>query len=619
MCGILGFASKKLIKNKDELTLGIDRLNHRGPDDTGEWWSKDGHVGFAHKRLSIVDLTIKGHQPMVNSTGRYTIVFNGEIYNYLELFEKLSLIGYEFKSKTDTEVILAAYIEWGEKCPIFLNGMFAFSIYDSVKKIIFVSRDRAGEKPLYYQFNNGVFRFASELKALLINQSLSQKTNLQALDCFLSMGFVPGRRCILDGFNKLPAAHNLIFNMEDSTISINRYWDLPSCDNHNYSKQSLSGELEVLLENSVKRQLSADVPVGILLSGGVDSSLITAMASRHSNQLKTFTVRFPDQKDFDETIHARRISEHFGTEHFELEALPVDTDFLFKLARQFDEPIIDSSIIPMFMVSELVQKHCKVVLGGDGGDELFGGYEHYSRLLWIKKYSKFIPESIQKSAILIADKAMPIGMKGKNWISSFNYNLNTEVPLIANYFDRKYREQLMRSFFLDWELSADDIRSNLTPKNKELLQRATRMDFYNYLAEDILVKVDRASMANSLEVRAPFLDKNLIEFAFNRVPSNFKATTVDKKILLKNLAIRILPKNFEANRKQGFSIPINDWLNKGKFREFFDNILLDSNCIFDKKSVEKLFRYQDMGFNNGERLFALLMFELWRREYKVSF
>lgn len=619
MCGILGFASTKFIRNKDELTHGISCLNHRGPDDTGEWWSEDGRIGFAHKRLSIVDLSKKGHQPMLNSTGQYTIVFNGEIYNYHELYEKLSLIGYEFKSKTDTEVILAAYIEWGEKCPIFLNGMFAFSIYDSLKKILFISRDRVGEKPLYYHFNNGDFRFASELKALINDQSLPRKINLKALDCYLSMGFVPGERCILDGFNKLPAAHNLIFNIEDSTISIDRYWDLPEMDNLESNNHSLSEELEVLLNNSVKRQLYADVPVGVLLSGGVDSSLITAIASRYSSQLKTFTVRFPDQEDFDETIHARKISNYFCTDHFELEALPVDTDFLIKLARQFDEPIIDSSIIPMCMVSELVQKHCKVVLGGDGGDELFGGYEHYSRLLWMNKYSKFIPQSIQKSAALIAEKTMPIGMKGKNWINSFKYDLNTEVPLIASYFDRIYREKLLRGSFLDWESSSENIRSNLMPKNIELLQRATRMDFCNYLTEDIMVKVDRASMLNSLEVRAPFLDKNLIEFAFSRVPSDLKATSVDKKILLKNLAQRILPKDFEANRKQGFSIPINYWLKKGKFRDFFNNILLDSNCIFDRKSIEKLFKYQDIGFNNGERLFALLMFELWRMEYKVSF
>ena len=619
MCGILGFASSKFIKNKDELTNGIGCLNHRGPDDTGEWWSEDGRIGFAHKRLSIVDLSKKGHQPMLNTTGQYTIVFNGEIYNYYELFEKLSLIGYEFKSKTDTEVILAAYIEWGTKCPIFLNGMFAFSIYDSLKKILFISRDRVGEKPLYYHFNNGDFRFASELKALINDQSLPRKINLKALDCYLSMGFVPGERCILDGFNKLPAAHNLIYNIEDSTISIDRYWELPVMDNLESNKHFLSEELEVLLNNSVKRQLSADVPVGVLLSGGVDSSLITAIASRHSKQLKTFTVRFPDQADFDETIHARKISNHFCTDHFELEASPIDTDFLFKLAKQFDEPIIDSSIIPMYMVSELVQKHCKVVLGGDGGDELFGGYEHYSRLLWINKYSKFIPQSIQKSAALLAEKTMPIGMKGKNWIYSLKYDLDTEVPLIASYFERIYREKLLGGSFLDWESSAENIRSNLIPQNKELLQRATRMDFCNYLTEDILVKVDRASMLNSLEVRAPFLDKNLIEFAFNKVPSDLKATSLDKKILLKNLAHRILPKDFEANRKQGFSIPINYWLKKGKFRDFFNNILLDSNCIFDRKSVEKLFKYQDMGFNNGERLFALLMFELWRMEYKVSF
>ena len=619
MCGILGFASQNVIKDREKLLLGSKLLHHRGPDDSGEWLSGDGCVGFAHNRLSIVDISANGHQPMSSANGDLKIIFNGEIYNYIELSKTLSNKGYKFHSKTDTEVILAAYMEWGEECTTFLNGMFAFAIYDSIKKILFISRDRAGEKPIYYQFSNSVLRFASELKGLLDDNSLERKINKESLDCFLSMGFVPGDRCILEGFKKLPAAHSLVFSLEDSNISIKKYWELPVNQKNNLSEIALTEELEELLDNSVKLQLLADVPVGVLLSGGVDSSLITAMASRHTNHLKTFNVRFPGQGRFDETKHARRVSQHFSTEHIELEASPIDVDVLLKLARQFDEPIVDSSMIPMFMVSELVQQHCKVVLGGDGGDELFGGYEHYSRLLWMNKYYKFIPLFLRQSAALLSDKTMPIGMKGKNWIQSLRYDLNTEVPLIASYFDPMNRRKLMQGTFPNLPIVAEDILRSLTPQNKELLQRSTRMDFNNYLTEDILVKVDRASMLNSLEIRAPFLDKNLIEFAFKKVPSSLKATSKNKKILLKNLTQRVLPSDFDSNRKQGFSIPINDWLKKGKFRDFFYNVLLDPQTIFDKKTIERLFQYQDMGFNNGERLFALLMFELWRREYKISF
>ena len=618
MCSILGFASQNVIKNRKELLLGSKRLHHRGPDDSGEWLSDDGRVGFAHNRLSIVDLSSKGHQPMFNVNNNLVIIFNGEIYNHIELSKILLDKGYKFKSQTDTEVILSAYLEWGEECVSFFNGMFAFAIYDLVKQNIFIARDRAGEKPLYYHHKNGFFRFSSELKGLLEDKSLPRKIDNDALDSFLTMGFVAGEKCILDGFNKLPAAHSLTFNLDSNNISVKKYWELPVNQSSNHSELSLVEELEGLLDNSVKLQLSADVPVGVLLSGGVDSSLITAIASRHIKNLKTFNVRFPGQGKFDETEYARKISNHFGTEHIELEASQVDVDMLIKLARQFDEPIVDSSMIPMFMVSELVQKHCKVVLGGDGGDELFGGYEHYSRLLWMDKYYKFIPLFLRQAAVLMSDKTMPLGMKGKNWIQSLRYDLNTEVPLIANYFDSINRKKLMQSTFSNWPLVAEGILNSQIPHNKDLLQRLTRMDFHNYLTEDILVKVDRASMLNSLEIRAPFLDKNIIEFAFKKVPSSLKATSKNKKILLKSLTRQILPTDFDSNRKQGFSIPINEWLKKGKFRDFFYNILLDPQTIFDRKTVEKLFKYQDMGFNNGERLFALLMFELWRREYKIS-
>jgi len=619
MCSILGFASQNVIKNRKELLLGSKRLHHRGPDDSGEWLSDDGRVGFAHNRLSIVDLSSKGHQPMFNVNNNLVIIFNGEIYNHIELSKILLDKGYKFKSQTDTEVILSAYLEWGEECVSFFNGMFAFAIYDLVKQNIFIARDRAGEKPLYYHHKNGFFRFSSELKGLLEDKSLPRKIDNDALDSFLTMGFVAGEKCILDGFNKLPAAHSLTFDLDSNNISVKKYWELPVNVISNSSELSLVEELDHLLDNSVKSQLLADVPVGILLSGGIDSSLITAVASRHRDHIKTFNVRFPGQGKYDEAKYARKISQHFGTEHIELEASTVDEELLIRLARQFDEPIVDSSMIPMFLVSELVQQHCKVVLGGDGGDELFGGYEHYSRLLWMNKYFKFMPLFLRQSAATISSKTMPLGMKGRSWIQSLRYNLKTEVPLIANYFDPSYRKKLMNGVSPDWQIVGEDILRVRTPKHTDLLQRSTRMDFCNYLTEDILVKVDRASMLNSLEIRAPFLDKNLIEFAFKKVPSCLKATSQNKKIILKTLSRKILPVDFDINRKQGFSIPINDWLKKGKFRDFFNNVLLDPQTIFDRKIVEELLKYQDMGFNNGEKLFALLMFELWRREYQVSF
>ncbi len=621
MCGILGFASCTHSIDKDKLAKNINLLSHRGPDDSGIWESSDGKVGFAHNRLSIIDLSSNGHQPMMDVSGRLTIIFNGEIYNYQKLFKTLS-IDYKFNSKTDTEVILAAYTKWGVECVSHLDGMFAFAIYDSTQKSIFISRDRAGEKPLFYRYNENTLTFASELKSLLDFESSEAIISRESLDCYLGMGFVPKDRCILKGFNKLPAAHSLLFDLQSNELKVWRYWSVSkiaqSLNTNNSPKKDLVSELEVLLEDSICRQMIADVPVGVLLSGGVDSSLITAIAARNTEQLKTFTVRFPNSGKLDETKHARLIAKKFNTEHTELDASSVEPDLLIKLARQFDEPIVDSSMIPTFLVSQLVQKHCKVVLGGDGADELFGGYEHYSRLLTMEKYARFVPKLVRSRISSFAEKNIPIGTKARSWLLGFDYDISNGVPLIANYFDPTARSSLMYGKFDHWDTVSEEILRANTFRQGDLIQRATMMDFNNYLTEDILVKVDRSSMLASLEVRAPFLDRRIIEFAFGKVPSSLKATENNKKILLKIVATKILPTEFDKQRKQGFSVPINAWLKEGNFREFFYDILLDPQSIFDKNTTIDLLKGHDKGRNNGERLFALVMFELWRREYKVS-
>jgi asparagine synthase (glutamine-hydrolysing) len=378
----------------------------------------------------------------------------------------------------------------------------------------------------------------------------------------------------------------------------------------------LVDELEWLLEDSVRRQLVADVPVGVLLSGGVDSSLITAMAVRSSSHIKTFTIGFPGHGSMDETEHARLIARHFGTEHIELVAQPTTADLIPLLAAQFDEPMVDSSMIPTFLVSQLVREHCTVALGGDGGDELFGGYGHYSRLLWMEERLGRIPLPLRKAISFGAEK-LPVGLKGRNWLQGLGVDFQQGLPLIASYFDVTNRRQLMAKH-VGWELVAESIYNDRIPSHRDLLQRATRMDFQDYLAEDILVKVDRASMLNSLEVRAPLLDYRLIEFAFGKVPSHLKSTSQDKKILLKRLTAKVLPPEFDRQRKQGFSIPLAEWLKEGPFLRLFQEVLLDEGCIFDRRAVSALLKGQARGYNNGERLFALVLFELWRREYSIT-
>jgi asparagine synthase (glutamine-hydrolysing) len=621
MCGLVGITSSAPVASRTWLVAGRDAMTHRGPDDAGEWWSADGRVGLAHRRLSIVDLSPGGHQPMRDNARGLTIVFNGEIYNFRELRAELEQRGYVFHSQSDTEVLLAAYDVWGANCLARLNGMFAFALYDERQQTVFLARDRVGEKPLFYHLARGTLHFASELKALFADPCLPRRIDPESLDCYLAMGYVPGDRCILQGYNKLPPAHALIFDLKSGTAKVWRYWQVPDftpvAAAGQVNELGLLDELEALLEDSVRKQLVADVPVGVLLSGGVDSSLITAMAVRASTKVKTFTIGFPGHGSLDETEHARLIARHFSTDHTELVAQPTTADLIPRLAWQFDEPMVDSSMIPTFLVSQLVRQHCTVALGGDGGDELFGGYGHHSRLLWMQKRLALAPFPLRAVVAAAAERMLPVGLKGRNWLQGLGVDLKCGLPLIANYFDASTRRQLM-SHQDGWALAAEQIRRGRVPAHTDLLQRVTRMDFQDYLAEDILVKVDRASMMNSLEVRAPMLDYRLIEFAFAKVPSHLKATPQDKKILLKRLTSRVLPPEFDRQRKQGFSIPLADWLRAGPFRELFHQVLLDEQCSFDRDTVLGLLKGQDLGRSNGERLFALVLFELWRREYGIA-
>ncbi len=620
MCGLIGIASIEYIKQRSWLTAGRDAMRHRGPDDAGEWWSGDGRVGLGHRRLSIIDLSSSGHQPMIDRTGELAIAFNGEIYNFADLRTTLEGAGVSFNSHSDTEVLLAAYRIWGEDCLSRLNGMFAFAIYDARCGTLFLARDRAGEKPLYYHVATGTLSFASELKALMHNPRIERRIDAAGLDCFLGMGYVPGNESILAHVHKLPPAHAMRFNLASGKLDLWRYWSLPVAPKPQApaDEDALCAELETLLGNSVRRQLVADVPVGILLSGGLDSSIVTALAAAARSQVKTFTVRFPGAGRLDESEHARRVAEHFGTDHSTLDGEPSTVELLPCLARQFDEPMNDSSMVPTFLVSQLIRKHCTVALGGDGGDELFGGYTHYDRMLKLQERFGVIPRALRGLVASAGSALLPVGFRGRNWVQALSTDFQREVPLVASYFDHSARKGLLGSGFPGLGATERTWLASL-PTGADLLDRATRLDFGSYLAEDILVKVDRTSMLNSLEIRAPMLDIGVVEFAFGCVPSRLKASSGSRKILLQRLARKLLPPSFDTTRKQGFSIPIANWLESGPWLEFFRQVLLDSSQdIFNRACVEKLFQGQANGRSNGERLFGLVMFELWRREYAAT-
>jgi asparagine synthase (glutamine-hydrolysing) len=620
MCGIVGFASISAAPT-DWLQTGRDALQHRGPDDAGLWLSPDARVGLAHRRLAIIDLSPGGHQPMLDAGGTCAIVYNGEIYNYRELKAELAAKGHSFRTQSDTEVVLAAYREWGSDCLARLNGMFALALYDTARKQLLLARDRAGEKPLFYRLDRGQLRFASELKALLADPAAPRRIDPTALDCYLAIGYVPGERCLLEGYNKLPPAHAMLFDCATGAAKVWRYWDLPvlhpASGSGELDETALLDEFEALLADAVGHQLVADVPVGILLSGGVDSSLITAMATRASSRVKTFTVGFAGFERYDESAHARLVADHFGTEHIELQAGDADASLLPMLARQYDEPIIDSSMIPTYLVSQLVRQHCTVALGGDGGDELFGGYPHYSRLALARQRLGWIPRPVRRAAAGLGGYLLPVGFKGRNWLQALGADWNGGLPLVAAHFDQRSRLALLGGS-RGASNTAEQIMAQRSSRARDLVDRATRTDFSNYMSEDILVKVDRASMLSSLELRAPLLDYRIVEFAFGRVPTHLKATTLDRKILLKRLAERVLPPAFDRKRKQGFSVPLASWLKQGSWRELFHSVLGDPNGLFQRSATQGLLQGQDAGRQNYERLFGLVLFELWRREYRCT-
>lgn len=617
MCGVIGVAGRSSTSDRRWVAAGRDALAHRGPDDAGLWTSPDAMVTFGHRRLSIIDLSAGGHQPMLEGDD-LAIAYNGEIYNFQSLRAELESHGQSFRSRSDTEVILKAYRQWGRRFLERLHGMFALALYDVANRVLILARDRAGEKPLFYRQHGTELRFASELKGLLADPALDRRVDRSALDQYLTMGFAPGSTCLAAGFAKLAPAHAMAFDVDKGTAEIWRYWAPPASPGANAASPSeLLTHLEAKLEAAVTRQMVADVPVGVLLSGGVDSSLITALAARASSRLKTFTVSFPGHGSLDESSHARLIAKHFETDHVELEANAASTDLLSVLAAQFDEPINDSSMLPTYLVTQAVRKECTVALSGDGGDELFAGYGHHSRLASLQSQLGQIPLGLRRVAARSAMALIPDGSPGRNWARAIGTDFDREVPLVALYFDRAARRRLLPDLSEvgttpDAPAGCDD------GQVASFLDHVIRCDFATYLPDDILVKVDRAAMANSLETRAPFLDTPVIEFAFGQVPIAAKGGPGARKTILKELAAKILPPTFDRQRKQGFSIPIDSWLASGPFRSFCREVLLDPAATFDRRAVQGLLDRQDRGYRNGDRLFGLVQFELWRRHYSFS-
>jgi asparagine synthase (glutamine-hydrolysing) len=555
---------------------------------------------------------------MADSAGELEIILNGEIYNYRELRDELRGRGHQFRTNSDTEVLLEAYREWGTSCLDHLLGMFAFGLYDSRKGTVLLARDRAGEKPLFYTCAKGELSFASELKGMLRDPRASRTVNLAALNHYLAYGYVPSSFCILEGFHKLPPAHALEFDTTSGNIRTWRYWNLPEFATSQSSNDDLLDELEEILERAVRMQLVADVPIGVLLSGGVDSSIVTALAARASSSaIKTFTISFPGHGAFDEGPYARVVASHFGTDHCDLVAEPATVGLLPQLAQQYDEPIGDSSMVPTYLVTKLVREQCTVALGGDGGDELFGGYQTYSLLLKQQRIHRMLPAFGRRAIHAVAGR-LPVGVRGRTYALSLGSGEKESLAFASVFFDANTRARLVPALQHLEATSPEFFKTEAGATGGSLVQRMTRSDFLTYLPDDILVKVDRASMLNSLEVRAPFLDKSVIAFAFGRLSDDQRARHDSRKILLRRLGTRLLPKQLDLTRKQGFSLPLGDWF-KGEWGSYMESVLLESTSgLFDKGVLTGLIAGQRRGLSNAQRLFSLTMLELWMRTYDIQ-
>ena len=619
MCGILGIASSESLEINHEFRSALEAINHRGPDFSAIWLSENKNLIFGHNRLSILDLSDKGNQPM-HFKNRYSIVFNGEIYNFNELKKELKNNNYIFTSNSDTEIILAAYDLWGQDCQKKFIGMFVFAIFDSIKNILFLCRDRSGEKPLYYYSNKKKLFFSSELKSLFLFKEIKKNLNTSLLDRFLTSGISSNEETLLKNIKKLPAGFSLIFDLKVFSIKTIKYWDIKPDIKKFYLKTTKKNKIDkfcTIFQNAINRQLISDVPVGVLLSGGVDSSLVTAFASKVYSNIDTFNVSFPNNIGYDESKYAKTISNFFNTNHHELVIDRIEPDVLEKISLIYDEPIFDSSVIPTYLIFNEAKKFSKVVLGGDGGDELFGGYGHYNKILLLQNYMKYFSFLPNPKVANISSYLLPLGSKGRHWYKLLNIDLKKNLPIIPIYFDKNEKSKLINKQILDMEIISDNVFEN--ENTEDITFSNTLHNFKNYLCENLLVKIDRASMANSIEVRSPFLDKDLIEFAFYELQSKNKVNNFKKKIFLKKIASQILPKNFNFNRKQGFVIPLNEWLKKGKWRDYFYDILFLSDHFFNKNYIQTLFDLQEKGYKNGERLFGLVTICLWLKKYKISY
>lgn len=651
MCGLAGFIDSRQAATADELGSAAkrmaDTLRRRGPDDFGLWLDPANGVALAHRRLAIVDLSPHGHQPMLSHNGRYCVVFNGEIYNFGELRQDLEKAGSAFLGHSDTEVLLEAICQWGvREALVRFNGMFAFALWDRQDRCLYLARDRLGEKPLYYGWVAKQFIFASEIKAVEAHPKWAGTVDRGALALFLKYNYVPAPLSIYSGIRKLEPASLLIMNeaaLRSGTCpntktywSARQYAEDGSKDPLEEHHEALTDLLEQSLQRAVGLRMVADVPLGAFLSGGIDSSLVVAlMQAQSSRPVKTFSIGF-HEREFDESEYARGVARHLGTDHTEMHVTPADAlASIPQMASLYDEPFSDASQIPTYLVANLARQHVTVALSGDGGDELFGGYNRYfwARGLWNRtgwlpvtvrkqfaRLLKSVPPSTWDKVFRLVMPALPSRLRFKH--------AGDKLGKLADVVAAPVPEEIYKGLVSHWKdpknvvVGGDEPSTILSnpgdwPVLSDFASRMMFLDMVTYLPDDILVKVDRASMGVSLEARVPLLDHNVVELAL-RLPIGVKIRGQEGKWLLRQVLYRMVPAPLIERPKTGFGVPIDVWL-RGPLKEWASDLLSEDMIMrqgfFDPAPISKKWREHQQGLRNWSYcLWDVLMFQAWLQE-----
>jgi asparagine synthase (glutamine-hydrolysing) len=620
ICGKLNFDPSAKV-SRGLLESMADTIAHRGPDDEGYYAS--GPVGFGFRRLSIIDLS-SGHQPLSNEDETVWVVFNGEIYNYLELRQELQQKGHRFKTKTDTEVIVHLYEEFGAGCVEKLRGMFAFAVWDERGKTLLLARDRVGIKPLYYSVRKNALIFASEIKAILADPEVEAEIRPEMIDEFLTFYYMPGSDTLFRGIKKLDAGCLMI--VKDGAVKIQKYWDLDFTTRHRPLKDAMA-ELESLLEESVRMHMISDVPVGFLLSGGVDSTAVLGLAAgKTSHALSSYTLGFDAKGITDERPYARLAARTYGSEHHELTITSRQfQEFLPKYVWHMEEPVCEPPAIALYFVSRMAKDYVKVLLSGEGGDEAFGGYQNYRSLLWLER---------AKSVFGPLNGMISGGLSQLNRVLG-SAKIGRYAPLLKVPFEKYYYSRTSSPFCvfksqgaslyssgfrqsLEANGAPDPLQQYFDASAKfDRVNRMLYMDTKTWLTDDLLLKADKITMANSIELRVPLLDHKLLEFAAS-LPGNYKVHGLTTKYIAKKVLSRKVPKEILQRRKVGFPVPYAAWM-RTDLKDWLVDLVLSREAVgrgyFDKKGIEGLLSEHARSGKYSKELFSLAVLELWHREF----